>query len=171
MEEREVIMFEVNEYVTHISGGICQIKDVTPLNIPGADKSRKYYVLQPIRGNGSTVFVPTDNDSAMRKIVTEDEALKLIDEIPDIKEMAIDNEKLRETIYRDAIKSCDLRNLVSVLKNLYVRRNKRIEEGKKTTATDDKYFKIAEENLYSELAFVLGRDKKEMREFVFARIH
>lgn len=163
-------MFEINEYVTHISGGICQILDITPLSIPGADKNRKYYVLQPIRGNGSKVFVPVDNDSAMRKIVTEDEALRLIDEIPNIKEMTIDNEKLRETIYREAIKSCDLRNLVSVLKNLYVRRTKRIEEGKKTTATDDKYFKIAEENLYSELAFVLGRDKKEMRECVFGHL-
>ncbi len=163
-------MFELNEYVTHISGGICQILDITPLSIPGADKNRKYYVLQPIRGNGSKVFVPVDNDSAMRKIVTEDEALRLIDEIPNIKEMTIDNEKLRETIYREAIKSCDLRSLVSVLKNLYVRRTKRIEEGKKTTATDDKYFKIAEENLYSELAFVLGRDKKEMRECVFGHL-
>lgn len=163
-------MFELNEYVTHISGGICQIKEITTLSIPGADKNRKYYVLMPVRGNGSTVYVPVDNDAAMRKIVTEDEALKLIDEIPGIKEMTIENEKLRETTYREAIKSCDLRNLVSVLKNLYVRRTKRIEEGKKTTATDDKYFKIAEDNLYSELAFVLGRDKKEMRDCIFQRI-
>lgn len=163
-------MFELNEYVTHISGGICQIKEITVLNIPGADKNRTYYVLMPVRGNGSTVFVPTDNDTAMRKIITEDEALKLIDEIPCIEEMTIENEKLRETTYREVIKSCDLRSLVSVLKNLYVRRNKRIEAGKKTTATDDKYFKIAEDNLYSELAFVLGRDKKEMRECIFERI-
>lgn len=163
-------MFELNEYVTHISGGICQIKEITTLSIPGADKNRKYYVLMPVRGNGSTVYVPVDNDAAMRKIVTEDEALRLIDEIPGIEEMTIENEKLRETTYREAIKSCDLRNLVSVLKNLYVRRTKRIEEGKKTTATDDKYFKIAEDNLYSELAFVLGRDKKEMRDFIFQRI-
>ncbi len=163
-------MFEVNEYVTHISGGICRITDITTLNLPGADKDRKYYVLMPVSGNNATVYVPMDNDSAMRKIITEDEALKLIDEIPGIKEMTIENEKMRESTYREAIKSCDLRNLVSVLKNLQIRRAKRIEEGKKTTATDDKYFKIAENNLYSELAFVLGRDKKEVRDFVFQRI-
>lgn len=163
-------MFEINEYVIHITGGICQIKDICLLDIPGADKNRKYYCLMPVRENGSKVYVPIDNDSAMRKIITPDEARELLDEIPSIDEMEIDNEKFRETKYKEVIKSCDLRQLVSVIKNLHSRKYKRIVEGKKSTATDDKYSKIAEENLYSELAFVLGRDKKEVQNVILGQI-
>ena len=163
-------MFQIDEYVIHMTGGICQVREIAPLEIPGADKNRNYYFLAPLKENGSKVFVPVDNDAAIRRIYTSDEAEKLIDEIPTIEELTIDNEKLREARYREVIKSCDLRDLVGVLKNLYFRRCKRLEEGKKSTATDDKYIKIAEENLSSELAFVLGKGKDELKDIVSSRI-
>ena len=31
---------------------------------------------------------------------------------------------------------------------------------------DERYFKLAEDNLYSELAFAIGRDKSEMRKII-----
>ena len=115
--------------------------------------------------------MPVDNSSAIRKVMTGEEAWKLIDEIPCIEEMQVDNDKLRESMYKEAIRSCDLRELVKVIKNLRSRRAKRLSEGKKTTATDDKYFKIAEDNLYSELAFAIGRQKNEMEQVITERIH
>lgn len=162
-------MFTVDEYVIHTTGGICQVKNIAPLDIPGADKNRPYYFLYPIKSNAAKVFVPVDNDKAMRKVLTDREAWNLIEDIPNIEEIKIDNEKLRETIYKEAIKSCDCRELVKVIKNLQSRRLKRIEEGKKTTATDDKYFKIAEDNLLSELAFAIGKEKSEMGDMLSER--
>lgn len=159
-------MFELNDYVVHTTGGICQIKEIAPLNIPGADKNRKYYFLDPIKPKGSKVFVPIDNSAGIRKVMTGDEARELIDDIPDIEEMCIDNDKIRESKYKEAIKSCDLRELVKIIKNLHTRRDQRFAEGKKITAIDDKYMKIAEDNLLNELAFVLGRDKNEMQSVV-----
>jgi len=163
-------MFAIDEFVIHTTGGICQVKKIAPLEIPGADKDRNYYFLSPVKTNASKVFVPVDNDGAMRKVMTDKEAWELIDEIPAIEEMKVDNEKLRETMYKEAIKSCDCRELVKVIKNLQTRRNKRLEEGKKTTATDDKYIKIAEDNLYSELAFAIGKNKNEMQDIISGRI-
>ena len=80
--------------------------------------------------------------------------------------MHVDNDKQRESMYKEAIKSCDCRELVKIIKNLQSRKLKRLSEGKKTTATDEKYIKIAEENLYSELAFAVGREIKEMQQLV-----
>ncbi|MCQ2519167.1 MAG: CarD family transcriptional regulator [Lachnospiraceae bacterium] len=159
-------MFDLNDYVVHTTGGICQIKEIAPLNIPGADKNRKYYFLDPIKPKGSKVFVPVDNSAGIRKVMTDDEAKILIDEIPSIEEMPIDNDKIRELKYKEAIKSCDLRELVKIIKNLHTRRDQRFAEGKKITAIDDKYMKIAEDNLLNELAFALGRDKNEMQSVV-----
>lgn len=163
-------MFQIDEYVIHMTGGICQVRDIAPLEIPGADKDKLYYHLAPVKNTGSKVFVPTDNDTAIRKIYTSDEALKLIEDVPSIDELVVENEKLREARYKEVIKSCDLRDLVSVLKNLGDRRRQRLAAGKKNTATDDKYFKIAEENLLSELAFVLGKEKSEVKTMITDRI-
>ena len=124
----------------------------------------------PIKAAGSKVYVPVDNDSAIRPITTSDEAIKLIDEIPAIEELTIENDRFREAKYKEVIKSCDLHELISVLKNLYFRRLQRISEGKKNTATDDKYFKIAEENLLSELSFVLHKNREEVKSIVADKI-
>lgn len=156
-------MFQVDDYVIHMTGGICQVREIAPLDLSGADKSKNYYLLVPVKAQGSKVYVPVDNDSAIRRIYTASEAEELIGEIPAIEELAIDNEKLREAKYKEAIKSCDLRVLVGTLKNLHSRRSERIREGKKPTATDDKYLKIAEENLFSELAFAMGKEKLEVK--------
>lgn len=163
-------MFAIDEYVIHITGGICQVTKIAPLEMPGADKERNYYFLAPVKTNASKVFVPVDNDSAIRKVMTDKEAWDLIDEIPDIEEMQVENEKLRETKYKEAIKSCDCRELVKVIKNLHTRKLQRLEAGKKTTATDEKYIKIAEDNLYSELAFAIGKNKNEMQDIISGRI-
>ena len=163
-------MFKIDEYVVHMTGGICKVENIDSLDIPGADKSKKYYLLVPIKGTGSKVYVPVDNDSAIRPITTCDEAEKLIDEIPAIEELTIENDRFREAKYKEVIKSCDLHELVGVLKNLYFRRLQRTSEGKKNTATDDKYFKIAEENLLSELSFVLHKNREEIKTIVADRI-
>ncbi len=163
-------MFEVNEFVIHTTGGICKVTDIAPLDMPGADKSRKYYFLVPIKERGSKVFVPVDNPAAIRKVMTDEEAWELIDEIPGIEEMQVENDKMREAKYKEAIKSCDCRELIKIIKNLYTRKEERLKEGKKTTATDDKYFKIAEDNLFSELAFAIGKAKEDMPGVIASRI-
>lgn len=163
-------MFQIEEYVIHLTGGICQVRDIAPLEMAGADKSKNYYLLVPLKNPGSKVYVPVDNDSAMRRIYTKEEAQKLLDDIPHIARTDIENDKLRENKYKEVIKSSDLRELVGILKNLYVRKQKRINEGKKVTATDEKYSKIAEENLVSELSFVLGEERGLIKEKLFAGI-
>ncbi len=49
---------------------------------------------------------------------------------------------------------------------MYIRRLERSAQGKKSTAVDEHYFKLAEESLYSELAFAIGRDKSEMKDLI-----
>ncbi|MCQ2524566.1 MAG: CarD family transcriptional regulator [Lachnospiraceae bacterium] len=160
-------MFQIDEFVIHPTGGICRIEKIDSLEISGADQERKYYFLSQVKGRGSRVFVPVDmGNDVIRRVITLAEANELIDEIPSIGEASIENDKIRETKYKEAIKSCDCKELVSLLKNLYTRRSKRISEGKRNTATDEKYCKIAEDNLYGELAFALGIDKSEVHDLL-----
>lgn len=99
-------------------------------------------------------------------MISKEDAMKFIKSIPDIHEMDITNEKMREQEYRTAILSGNHEKIVSIIKLLYARRQKRMEQGKKITATDDRYFKQAEEVLFSELSFVLQVPKEKMEQFI-----
>ena len=57
-----------------------------------------------------------------------------------------------------------------LIKTIYIRKQERLLE-KKITATDDKYFHIAEEKLYGELAIALSMTKDEAKEFVVSRVN
>ena len=59
---------------------------------------------------------------------------------------------------------------ISMIKALYLRRKDRLEQGKKMTDLDERYFKTAEDNLYSELALSLGMKKDEMVSYITERV-
>lgn len=164
-------MFEIGEFVIYGFNGICRVQDITHLDIAGSEKDRLYYLLTPLGNAGSKVYIPVDNDKiTVRKVLTDKEAWKLIDEIPDIDEMWVQNDKQREGVYKNALRTCDCRELVRIIKTSYIRKQERLKQGKKATATDDKYLKQAKDNLYSELAFAIGREKAEMEEIITEHI-
>lgn len=156
-------MFTVGDYVMKISNGVCRIDDITHLNMSGVDKNKLYYVMTPVEGKKSTLYVSVDTaDQNIRSAMTKDEAENVIEAIPNIQEAWITNEKLREQQYKDAVKSGSPEALVGIIKTIYLRKKTREDQGKKNTAVDERYFKQAEELLYEEIAFALGKQKNEI---------
>lgn len=96
----------------------------------------------------------------------KEDAWKLIKEIKAVDGVSVEKEREREKIYKDAINSRDPKCLISIMKTLYIRRKKRLEEGKKSTVIDDRYFKLAENHLHGELAFALGVQKSEIGQII-----
>ena len=157
-------MFSVGEYVVHRSNGICKITKVAPLPAEMGGNDKDYYFLTPLNSRGE-VFTPAEEDNSnIRKVMTKKEAMKLIEQIPFIEDTPIDNDKLREAHYKEAIRSNDCKELVKIIKTLYSRRMARFAVGKKSTASEERYFKQAEDSLYNELAFATGKDKDNVKE-------
>lgn len=164
-------MFSKGEYVICGINGICQVTDITTLNLEGVDKSRKYYLMKPVFSNGSTVYKPIDlNDGTMRQALNREEAEELISEIPSIDTITIVDEKSLEKIYKELIHSCDPKALVRLIKTILLRKEKRLLKGFKVTALDSRYFKQAEDFLYGELSVALGIPKNEIRNYISQRI-
>lgn len=160
-------MFKVGDYVVKANVGICVIEEITRKKITEESPEKDYYVLSPLSDNRSRLFVPVlAGEVGLRMAMDKDEAMNLIRSIPDIEECWIDSDKLREKKYKEAIKSNDPVVLVGIIKNLFIRSHERLEQGKKVTAVDDRYFKMAENALYGELAYALGRDKADMQHFI-----
>lgn len=162
-------MFKKGDFVVNTNNGICEIKDITTMNMSGTDK--EYYLLIPATEKTAKVYIPVDKAAErLRLVMKKKEALQLIENIKNIDEAYVENEKEREKIYKDVLNSRDPQRLVGIIKTLYLRRQERIEAGKKNTSVDERYFKLAENQLHSELAFTLQIDRAEVEQLIINHI-
>lgn len=164
-------MFEKGEYIIYGVSGVCQVEDVTTMEMEGVPRDRLYYVLAPVSQKGGKIFTPVDNEKTpMRRVLTREEATGLIDRIPEIEELWITSEKLRENKYKECMRSGDCREWIRIIKTLYLRNQERSAQGKKVTATDEKYLHMAEECLYSELEIPLEIPKNQVEQYIVERL-
>ena len=158
-------MFQVGEYIVCDHNGVCQVLAVTEM--PELKKDVLYYQLEPVYSRGSRIFVPVDsNKLVMRRVFTEEEVETLLKEIPSIETIWISNEKKREEQYREVARKYDCREWVKIIKTIYLRKRNRRMEGKKITYIDEKYMKLAEENLYGEISIPLKISPDRVERFI-----
>lgn len=164
-------MFKSGDYVVYGSRGVCQVEGVGTLSTPGVTKGRIYYTLRPYYQNGTTIFTPADgNKVIMRPVTAREEAMELIEDMNQIETLWIGDEKKREQQYKEAMRQCSIREQVKIIKTIYERKQMRIAEGKKVTVVDEKYFHLAEDGLYGELAISLGLTRDEAKKHVVSRV-
>lgn len=155
--------YEVGDLVSKPIVGICKIEHILYLDPQNEKNDKLYYLMKPIEDEKEKIYVPVVNsNSKLRLCMTREEAWDLIERIPEIPTAWINNEKMREQKYKEAIKANDPEALVAIIKMIYQRKQKRLAQGKKCTATDARYFQTAENLLYTELGTALGKSKKEV---------
>ena len=155
--------YEIGDLVSKPVTGICKIEDILYLTPQDEKNNKLYYLMRPIEDEKDKIYVPVSNsDSRLRLCLTKEEAWNLIKRIPEIPTAWINNEKMREQNYKVAIKANDPEALVAIIKMIYERKQKRLAQGKKSTATDARYFQMAENLLYMELGVALGKPKEEI---------
>lgn len=160
-------MFTVGDYIVYGTDGICIVKDISQIDIPGAPSGRTYYLLSPVGVRESKIYSPVDNTKVvMRKIISKEEAAELLKKLDAIQEIPVTDDKVMEQQYKEMIASCDLLQLFSLVKTIRKRQDKRISEGKKITSTDDRYLRRAQEAICSELMLALDKDREEVLELV-----
>jgi CarD family transcriptional regulator len=164
-------MFEVGDYIIYGINGVCKVDAVGTMDVSGIPNDKMYYTLIPLYSKGSKVFTPIDNEKVvMRPVINKEEARALIDDIRNIETLWVADDKRRDMIFKEAMKKCDCREWVKIIKTLYLRKKLRIAEGKKGIVSDEKYLRQAEENLYGELAIPLEMDKDQVEGYITARV-
>lgn len=165
-------MYQVNDSVMYGTHGVCEVTAVGRLSMSVADRKKKYYTLRPVYQKDSLVYVPVDNVKLpMRLVLTGKEAEELVEEIPQLETIWIGNEKERESQYKEAVRSGDCRELVRIIKTIYLHKKERLDEGKKVAAVDERYFHQAEELLYEELAYALDMGVDQVGDYIASKIH
>lgn len=165
-------MFEKDQLIMCGGHGVCRVVNITGNPVDRLDKVRKYYVLEPVFQKGSTVYTPVDNDKVvMRRIMNKEEAKELAEGVGQIETVWIQEEKGREQMYKDAIRTYDCRSLVQIIKTLYLRKQDRLKEGKKVLSSDEQYLRKAEELLYGEMSLALSIPKEDVESYIKEAVH
>ena len=158
-------MFKKGNFVINTNNGICEIQDIVTMNMSGTAK--EYYLLVPVAEPTAKVYIPVDvAEKRIRLVISKEEAWNIIRGIPSIESIWIENDKEREKIYKEALASREPERLIRIIKTLYFRKKERSDAGKKNTAVDERYFKLAENQLHSELAFALGEPKQNITKII-----
>lgn len=160
-------IFKENDYVMY-KKDVCKIKEIQYNKINGND----YYILIPIDDETLIIDVPTDNRMGyLRNIISEEEANKIIKSIKDIKPLENINDKNIENTYKELIYNGNHEDLIKIIKTSYLRNEARINDKKKISEKDSKYFNLAEKYLYNELSIALNKTFEETKKYIIDSIN
>ncbi|MBQ8960032.1 MAG: CarD family transcriptional regulator [Ruminococcus sp.] len=160
-------MFNVGDAVVYATYGVCVIKSIETRDLIGEDV--EYYVLQPAGDPRNTFYVPTSNGSLrdkMRRVMSKEETESLICSMPREELIWIEDEQERKTEYRRILDGGDRRELVGLIKTLYLHKQQLQESHKKLHSADERALNDAENMLYDEFAYSLGISREQVLPYI-----
>lgn len=156
-------MFKSGEYVLY-NYTVCLIKEIVSIH------DRDYFVLCPLEDESLVIKLPVNNaNNILKKIMSKEDALKLIENIPNIKVIENQDRSL-ENEYKKLMNSGNREDLVKIIKTTYLRNQFRKDNGKKIGEKDSNYFNLAEKALYDEIALSLNKNFNDTKEFIINSI-
>ena len=116
-------MYEIGQLIVYGNEGVCRVEEIGTPKISGVDKHRDYYTLAPIYREGK-VFTPVDSKVFMRPVITREEALALIDRIPQMTAEVYENSNLRflNEHYQQCIQNYTCADLLQLIKDVRAKR-------------------------------------------------
>lgn len=160
-------MFSSGDTVVYATYGVCIIKSIEKRDFSGEDV--EYYVLQPVSDPKNTFYVPTANDQLrdkMRRVMSKEETQDLICSMSREELIWIEDEQERKAEYRRILDGGDRRELVRLIKTLYLRKQELLESHKKLHSADERALNDAENMLYDEFAYSLGIPREKVIPYI-----
>lgn len=163
-------MFEIGEYIMYGKSGVCKLDCVCRSPFDEKD-TRTYYKLEPIFGTPSVIYTPVDNDKvAWRSLMKKEEAMELIERMPNIDALTVENEKQRRETYKSAVSELKPEGFVSIIKTVYDRRRTFETMRRHITEVDSEYESFSKRALYAELSIVLGVPFDDVESYIAKKI-
>lgn len=160
-------MYKVNDMVVYGNEGVCKITEITSRVF--ANKTKEYYVLKPVYNENTVLYIPVQSEelaSKMKKILSVDEIYEIIHMDPKENGDWIDNDNQRKEKYKEVLRNGDRKEIMKMIRLLYLHQQELKEAGKKFHMADDKFFKDAEKILYDEFAYVLDIKQEDVIPFI-----
>ncbi|CEH33620.1 CarD family transcriptional regulator [Romboutsia lituseburensis] len=159
-------MFNVNDYVMYGMTGVCKIIDITNEKFINNMK-KEYYVLTPVYSENTTIKIPVDNVKIpMRRVLSKEEAISIINDIPNNNILWEEDEKIRKAQFQEMLKSGDCNELIKLIRCIYLNKEYLQSIGKKTYQVDLDFMKDAERLLNEEFAISLNISPDDVYSYI-----
>lgn len=165
-------MYQTGDLILYGSTGVCRVTEIIAKKLSRTEPEKLYYVLVPLYQTG-TITTPVEGGKIFtRPVISREEALALIDTIPQIEAEAYHNQNLQqlENHYKKAMESHDCRDLLCLTMSTYRKKQEREQAKLKFGAVDRRYMERAENLLYGELAVALDIAREQVEAFIGERL-
>ena len=144
---------------------VCEVAALRENYFEGKD----YLELRALFENSLKLFVAVDEATPdnLRPIMSKRAALALIDSIVDAD--TIDENALKPDAPK-RLRTFAPEDLVPIMKSVHERTVRRVDSGRRITATDKKYFDLAEGLLCDELAVSLAVPRENVKDVLVERV-
>ena len=146
--------YKVGDYLVHENSSVCQITEITDMELAGRGSMKTYYVMNPVFKQGAQVFTPVEGAFAkIRPVSSASEINELLDRLDKLEVIVENNERVRAEKLKGIMAQFTTDSLAMVVRTALLRKWLRIQEGKKVMASDEKILATAGRKLYEEMAF------------------
>lgn len=154
----------------HENTGVCQVTEISEMAPAGKGSEQLYYFLEPVFQKSSKIFTPVDAKVRIRDVSSKADMTELLNSADDIEIVEEEDNKVRQEIFKEMLDAFDPHILARVVKTVYIRKQRRIADGKKVMSSDERMLQIAGKKLFEEMAFSLGLEKEKVEAEFFGRI-
>lgn len=164
-------MPQTGDIIRYCQSGVCKIKEICQKDFAG--EKRDYFVLIPVYKPNSSVFVPCFNEQLTAKMVpllTEAEIHTIIEKAKTAKTEWNKDFRKRSEASKAVLSSDNRLELLLLIKTILRHKKETLLEGKHIHTADDYILKDASQLLFSEIAYVTGRDMKEVEDKIKAEL-
>ena len=161
------MMAEKGSCIIYGSNGVCRVTDIRSEKLYG--KQQTYYILPPVNNPGAVIYVPTDNEallSRMKEIVGPEEILTLIGGLKEDEMPWEPDNRLRTELFDGVISRGDRRELLLMIRTLYLRRVTLAGQKKRLGAADEAALKRAEKLINDEFSYALSIPPEDVPAFI-----
>ena len=110
-------MYQTGDIVIYGAQGICRVEAVGPLKMNLGSPDALYYTLRSYYQPELVIYAPVGGTAiVIRDPLTRAQAEAVIDELPRVPELQVEEEKKREGCYRAVLHGCDCRALAGLIK-------------------------------------------------------
>ena len=164
-------MFNIGDKIVYGSEGVFTVQEYTTSPLDKNDE-RVFYILVPISGSqNNKIIAPSDGGRVpMRGVMSREEALALIDRMPEICEVEVSQERGRREAYRAVINEGRGENFVSIIKTVRRRREEFLILKRRLSETDTDFEGRAKNCLLGELSVALDIPRSDVEKFIVERL-
>ena len=167
-----MLHFKKGDYILYGISGVCLIADIRTDPLLKENRG-EYYVLKPVSERGSTILVPTDNETLTARMVPLPDRAELDRLIAAAREQAlpwIDDRKERNAGFQLTVKRGGLQEILALVACICQKRTELTAAGKKLSAADENILRRAEGLIENTLGFILDLEGPQAENYLRERL-